>query len=967
MAGMIRSIGVASVAVGLTGLAVDVRGEDLQLRLRYQVEASVAGVGHYHRLERDETWDPLQTALIVCDVWDLHHSVNAVRRMKQFLPRLDHVIAQLRRQGVTIIHAPSDCMESYAQHPARLRAIATKPGVGLPPAEAADWCSQIPTEEWGVYPIDQSDGGEDDDPRERSEWRDQLVAMGRNPGTPWRAQSDQIEIDPDHDFISDRGDEVWSILASRHIRHVILTGVHTNMCVLGRPFGLRQMVRHGKNVVLVRDVTDTMYNPRQWPYISHFTANDRIVDHVERYICPTISSDQITGGEPFRFVDDTRPHLVMLLAETLYDLPRTMTQFAQEQLGRDFRVTPIYASADDPHTLPGIDIVRDADVLLIAARRRALPADALALVRRHVAEGKPVLGLRTASHAFSLRGEPPPKGHSEWPEFDHEVLGGNYHGHHPNDAKSTVQIVSRHPLTEGIGSSEFVQGGSLYRTSPLAPGTTLIATGSVEGASDEPVAWTYTRRDGGRSFYTSMGHPDDFSNADFRRLLTNALQWAAGLQLNTSSVEEDSVPRNMAWERVTVPVSALAVERELAVEGELYYRCALAVPRDWMTDPFSLSCPAADRIWVDGILWTRGQADGEWRAPSDARPVGEVCLLVVRLTKGHRLATPPVVRRPEGDAWELSGTWQYQVAAPGEEFSDMPLPAKFGASADIVLSPQPLFVARPYTPSHWFTSGVEGPACDMNGDVYAVNFGVQGTVGRVVNGRGERVVTLPDGSIGNGIRFDANGDFYVADYTGHNVLHVNASTGEVNRFAHEDHMNQPNDLAIAPDGTLFASDPNWNDGTGQLWRIDRDGAVTRLAEKMGTTNGLDVSPDGSTLYVNESVQRNVWAFTIAADKSLTNKRLVRKFDDHGFDGMRCDIDGNLYITRHGKGTVIKMTPSGVVLQEVDVLGSRPTNLCFGGRDWQTVFVTEVDFGRIVSFRADRPGVRPLFALQRGKP
>jgi sugar lactone lactonase YvrE len=99
-----------------------------------------------------------------------------------------------------------------------------------------------------------------------------------------------------------------------------------------------------------------------------------------------------------------------------------------------------------------------------------------------------------------------------------------------------------------------------------------------------------------------------------------------------------------------------------------------------------------------------------------------------------------------------------------------------------------------------------------------------------------------------------------------------------------------------------------------------------VAADLGTTNGIDVSPDGKTLYVNESVQRNVWAFPIAADGSLGDKRLVKQFPDHGFDGMRCDVDGNLYITRYGKGTVVKMSPRGEILKEVDVLGKSPSNL-----------------------------------------
>ena len=169
-------------------------------------------------------------------------------------------------------------------------------------------------------------------------------------------------------------------------------------------------------------------------------------------------------------------------------------------------------------------------------------------------------------------------------------------------------------------------------------------------------------------------------------------------------------------------------------------------------------------------------------------------------------------------------------------------------------------------------------------------------------------------------------------------------------------MHHPNDLAIASYGTLYASDPNWKNGTGQLWRIDRDGTTTRLAKDMGTTNGIEVSPDNQTLYVNESQQKNIWAFTINADKSLSNKRLLKKFDDHGFDGMRCDVAGNLYVTRYGKGTVIKLSPAGEMLREISLPGKRPSNICFGGPDGCTAYVTEVEFTRILSFRVDQPGL-----------
>jgi gluconolactonase len=268
-----------------------------------------------------------------------------------------------------------------------------------------------------------------------------------------------------------------------------------------------------------------------------------------------------------------------------------------------------------------------------------------------------------------------------------------------------------------------------------------------------------------------------------------------------------------------------------------------------------------------------------------------------------------------------------------------------------------LWKATPLTAEKGFTAGIEGPATDRDGNIYAVNFARQGTIGITKpDGATEVYVDLPAGSTGNGIRFDRSGVMYVADYSGHNVLRVDPDTKKITVFAHEDRMSQPNDLAIAADGTLYASDPNWKENTGKLWRIDKDGKVSLLAMGMGTTNGIEVSPNGKTLYVNESNQRNIWAFDLTAERTLENKRLLIQFPDFGFDGMRCDVDGNLYVSRHGKGTVAKVSPEGKVMQEVSVLGDKPSNLCFGGKDGRTVYVTEVDHQRLVQFRVDRPGL-----------
>ncbi len=200
---------------------------------------------------------------------------------------------------------------------------------------------------------------------------------------------------------------------------------------------------------------------------------------------------------------------------------------------------------------------------------------------------------------------------------------------------------------------------------------------------------------------------------------------------------------------------------------------------------------------------------------------------------------------------------------------------------------QDLFIAKPLTEKESFTTGIEGPACDAAGNIYAVNFARQQTICKVTSdGKAEVFVTLPGKSTGNGIVFDRKGMMYVADYVGHNVLRIDPKTRAISVYAHEERMNQPNDLVIAPDGTIFASDPDWKNSTGQVWRIDTSGQVTLAAPGMGTANGIEVSPDGKTLYVNESVQRNIWAFTIAADSALNDKRLFKRFEDFGFDGMR---------------------------------------------------------------------------------
>lgn len=251
-----------------------------------------------------EQWLPSRTAIIVCDMWDLHHCKNAVTREGEMAPRFNEVLEKARKDGVLIIHAPSSCMKPYEGTPARERAKSAPTAARLPD-KIGEWCKQIPAEEQAVYPLDQTDGGEDDDLAEHAAWAKELEAKGLNPKAPWTKQIDTLRIDQQKDAISDSGVEIWNLLESKNIDNVILMGVHLNMCVSGRPFGLRQMAKNGKHVVLMRDMTDTMYNPARWPFVSHFRGTELFVQHVEKLICPTITSDQLIGGQPFAFSQAT--------------------------------------------------------------------------------------------------------------------------------------------------------------------------------------------------------------------------------------------------------------------------------------------------------------------------------------------------------------------------------------------------------------------------------------------------------------------------------------------------------------------------------------------------------------------------------------------------------------------------------------------------------------------------------------
>jgi nicotinamidase-related amidase len=244
------------------------RGQSLSLSLRTRVEL-FRGSGDWEAVTLVREFPTEETALIICDMWDRHWSRGASERVDAMAPRINEVANSLRRNGVLIVHAPSDTLDFYRDHPARQRMLALPP-TELPPALA------LPDP---PLPIDDSDGGADTG--ETSWYR------------AWSRQHPAVEV-RDEDAISDSGHEITSLFRQQGIRNVLLLGVHTNMCILNRSFGIKNLVRWRFNTVLVRDLTDAMYNPAMPPYVSHEEGTRLVVEHIEKFWCPTIHSRDLS-------------------------------------------------------------------------------------------------------------------------------------------------------------------------------------------------------------------------------------------------------------------------------------------------------------------------------------------------------------------------------------------------------------------------------------------------------------------------------------------------------------------------------------------------------------------------------------------------------------------------------------------------------------------------------------------------
>lgn len=457
-------------------------------------------------------WEPRQTAIIICDMWDRHWCAGATRRGAEMAPRMNAVVKAARDAGALVIHAPSECMEFYRDTPQR-RAAQTAPQAANLPAEMSEGCGRLPDEP--PLPIDDGDGGCDCQPPCEQD-------------RAWRRQTPSLEI-AEGDAISDSGAEIWNLLEARGIRHVVVMGVHTNMCVVGRSFGLRNLARAGRDVVLARDLTDSMYNPRRAPQVAHRRGTELVVAHIEQHVCPTVDSHDLIG-------EARRPRVVILIGEDEYDTARTLPAFAARELApRGFDVQVLQADSEDKnHWESAPAALANADLLLLSVRRRTPERETLQAVRDYLDAGRPLVGIRTASHAFEPRAEQPvPPGHDRWDGFDVEVLGADYQGHYGHtrgdgEPETRVERVetAAHPVLAGFptGAQDFPSW--LYKNKDVSPSVRVLLQGeAIVSGECEPLAWTNTYR-GGRVFYTSLGIPAEFDRPEFRRLLVNGIEWA---------------------------------------------------------------------------------------------------------------------------------------------------------------------------------------------------------------------------------------------------------------------------------------------------------------------------------------------------------------------------------------------------------------------------------------------------------
>ena len=466
--------------------------------------------------------DPAKTAIVVIDMWDRHWCSTYTQRVANLVPRMNRTLDAARRLGIQVVFAPSDVVDFYRDYPQRkaMLAIGAKPQppktTFKPPAQPTgrDCCECGPTQPCKTN------------------------SFGR-----WSRQHPELKI-VERDLIGNCNDqrELLNFCQDRNIDTLIYAGVASNMCVLNRQFGMNNIKQYIPRLMFISDlvqaITANGLDPATKTQDWNFTpakGSAIIQRYIEKHIAPSFESRQLIAAAGMdRFAGDNRPHVVFVMAEQEYKSEETLPAFAKSYLEKDFRCTFLFARANKGpgrNDVPGLDALYDADLLVLSMRRRALPVTQMDHLERYIRSGKPIVAIRVSIVPFQIKPEDRPQGHVLWRDFDREVLGCQYAGYDKQSRRRGCDVwipeKSRgHPILRGIAINGFHSTSWIYNLNPLAESTTLLMEGRwAENKPVQPVAFTNTFCDG-RVFFTSLGHPDDFLNKSFCRLLANGVYWA---------------------------------------------------------------------------------------------------------------------------------------------------------------------------------------------------------------------------------------------------------------------------------------------------------------------------------------------------------------------------------------------------------------------------------------------------------
>lgn len=468
--------------------------------------------------------DPAKTAIVVIDMWDRHWCKTYTARVGNLVPRMNRTLEAARKLGITIVFAPSDVAGFYQDYPQRkaMQAIPPKPEPAgndfpLPPDTLGQDCCEC------------------------------------GPGQPcktnsfghWSRQHPDLRIAAG-DLIGDCNNarELLNLCQDRGIDTLVYMGVASNLCVRHRAFGMINLKRHGYRTLFVSDLVEAItangLDPAKKTPDWNFTpAKGSALSRAynERYLAPSFESRQLIAAAGLGPADQ-RPSIVFVIVDQEYRSDETLPAFAKEFLAPDYRCTfllPHGSKGPGCIDVPGLDALYDADLLVMSIRRCALPVTQMDFLERYIRSGKPHVNLRINIVPFQLDPKSRQDGYVIWPAFDREVLGCHYQGYNPESSKTGSDVwvlpeANQHPVLEGLENAKWHSPMWIYRQNPLAPAATVLMRGQWSPDKEpgvQPVTWTHTY-EGGRVFYTTLGHWDDFKNPQFNRLLLNGITWAMG-------------------------------------------------------------------------------------------------------------------------------------------------------------------------------------------------------------------------------------------------------------------------------------------------------------------------------------------------------------------------------------------------------------------------------------------------------